>query len=122
VASRELAGVVGGHRKPSDLLAEVDVPTLLVAGTSDDYNDAERMDLVAATLTKASPVTQRWYPADHGLKGVAQQVVADMATWLEDNRIAERRSSPTPSDGRPAAEPTPCLGLRHVAPTSRRCA
>jgi pimeloyl-ACP methyl ester carboxylesterase len=100
------------------LLADVDVPTLLVAGTADDYTDTERMDLVAATLTKASPVTQRWYPADHGLKGVEPQVVADMTDWLQDNGIVERRSRPV--DPRPAAEPTPRLGLRHVVSTAGR--
>ena len=102
-----------------DLLGEVDVPTLLVAGTSDDYTDKERMEKVAAALAKAPLVSQHWYQADHALKGVEAQVVHDIAAWLESNDIVERRGQPLEEDPRPAAEPTPRLRLRDVGADAR---
>jgi pimeloyl-ACP methyl ester carboxylesterase len=95
------------------LMAEVDVPVLLVTGTADDYSDQARVDQLAATAKRSPRVDQVWVGADHGLRGAEGEVTARMVDWLEGNDYVERRDPPPP--GRLAGITGRLLG-RHVYP------
>jgi dienelactone hydrolase len=95
------------------LMAEVDVPVLLVTGTADDYSDRARVDLLTATAKRSPRVDQIWVGADHGLRGAEQQVTAAVVGWLEDNDYVGHHDPPPP--GRLAGITGRLLG-RHVYP------
>lgn len=95
------------------LIRDVDVPILLVCGTADDYNDQARMDLLEAAAVAAPYVEQRWFGADHGLRGAEGQATAAVVDWLEAGGLVERRPSP-PS--KTLAPVSPSTGASHLYP------
>jgi dienelactone hydrolase len=95
------------------LMAEVDVPVLLVTGTADDYSDQARIDQLVATAGRSPRVDQIWVGADHGLRGAEGEVTARVVGWLEDHGYVERHDPPA---GRPLAGITGRLPGRHVYP------
>lgn len=96
------------------LLAEVDVPVLLLSGTADDYNDQARMDHLAAVAKRAPVVDQVWVAADHGLRGAEADATAAAVEWLERNGIVEAAPARPP---RPLAPIAGRLLASHVHPT-----
>ncbi|HEU0103402.1 MAG TPA: alpha/beta hydrolase [Mycobacteriales bacterium] len=96
-----------------DLMAEVDVPVLLVSGTADDYNDQERMDFLAARAIRAPLVDQVWVGADHGMRGGEGDATAGVVQWLEKHDLVERRDPP---DAHPLAKISAPVPGRHLYP------
>lgn len=96
-----------------ELIAEVDVPMLLLSGTADDYNDQARLDELTAAAKLAPVVDQAWVPADHGFRGAEGTATAEAVAWLERRGLVD--PGPTPADG-PLAPITGRLPTSHVHP------
>ena len=64
-------------------IAAADVPLLLLSGTTDNYNDAERFAELKGAAANAPSVDEIWYEdVDHGLAGVELKVAGDLLEWL----------------------------------------
>jgi pimeloyl-ACP methyl ester carboxylesterase len=96
-----------------ELMAEVDVPVLLVSGTADDYNDQSRMDHLSEAAERAPYVDQVWVGGDHGMRGVEGVATAHVVAWLERRGLVERRDPPP---DRPLSGITGRLPGAHVYP------
>ncbi len=67
----------------SEHIAAADVPLLLLSGTTDNYNDAERFAQLKGAAANAPSVDEIWYEdVDHGLAGVELKVAGDLLEWL----------------------------------------
>lgn len=96
-----------------ELIAEVDVPVLLLSGTADDYNNPARLDELTAAAKQAPVVDRVWLPADHGLRGVEAAATAEAVSWLERHELV------SPAPGRPEGPLAPIAGrllASHVHP------
>jgi pimeloyl-ACP methyl ester carboxylesterase len=104
-----------------ELMAEVDVPVLLVTGTADDYSDQARIDFLAETAKRAPFIDQVWVAADHGLRGAEAEATAAVVRWLEDRELVSRQGAPptrplSPITGRlPGAHVYPAVDSRNEA-------
>jgi len=67
----------------SEHIAAADVPVLLLSGTTDSYNNAERFAQLKESAANAPSVDEIWYEdIDHGLAGVEVRVARDLLEWL----------------------------------------
>ena len=99
--------------KHTELIVDVAVPTLLVSGTADDYNDQARMDELVGCAESAPFIDQVWVGADHGLRGCEGIATARVVAWLQDHGLVGRREDPP---ARPLAAITGALPGAHVYP------
>jgi pimeloyl-ACP methyl ester carboxylesterase len=97
----------------TELIADVDVPTLFVSGTADDYNDQARMDELVACAKNVPYIDQVWVGADHGMRGAERVATARVVAWLQDHELVGRREDPP---ARPLAPVTGALPGAHVYP------
>jgi uncharacterized protein len=74
-------------------LPAIEVPTLVVSGTSDPFGTPE--ELVHHLAAVAGPVTHVWVEgAGHEWKGRDQQVAGVVATWLRGGGVPDRLEKP----------------------------
>jgi alpha-beta hydrolase superfamily lysophospholipase len=66
-----------------DLIADVEVPLLLLYGSEDDHNTPERIAALQAAAVRARVVEQRCYDdCDHDFGRFEQHAVDDVVAWL----------------------------------------
>ncbi|MDG1462439.1 MAG: alpha/beta hydrolase [Gammaproteobacteria bacterium] len=64
-------------------IANARVPVLLLAGTTDSYNDPARFAELREAAVNAPSVDEIWYEdIDHGLAGVEKKTAEDLLAWM----------------------------------------